>query len=55
VLARHVSLSLEVHFKNLMQCKHCKPGAGGHDCNPSHSGGRDQEDGDLKPALGNSS
>jgi hypothetical protein len=26
-----------------------------HICNPSYSGGRDQEDGGLKPALANSS
>jgi hypothetical protein len=26
-----------------------------HTCNPSYSGGRDQEDNDLKPARANSS
>jgi hypothetical protein len=30
-------------------------GAGGHACNPSYSGGRDQEDHGSKPARGNSS
>jgi hypothetical protein len=30
-------------------------GAGGHACNPSYSGGRDQEDCSSKPALTNSS
>jgi hypothetical protein len=44
-------------------CKHNKetsksitePGAGAHACNPSYSGGRDQEDHSLKPARPNSS
>jgi hypothetical protein len=30
-------------------------GAGDHTCNPSHWGGRDQEDCGLKPAQANSS
>jgi hypothetical protein len=29
-----------------------KPGTGGHACNPSYSGGRDQKDQSLKPAQG---
>jgi hypothetical protein len=32
-----------------------KVGAGGHACNPSYSGGRDQEDHSLKLAQANSS
>jgi hypothetical protein len=30
-------------------------GMGGHACNPSYSGGRDQEDNDSKTAWANSS
>jgi hypothetical protein len=33
---------------------YCKPGAIAHTCNPSYSGGRDQEDYGLKPAQANS-
>jgi hypothetical protein len=33
-----------------MQAKNgLKPGTGGYTCNPSYSGGRDQEDGGLMP------
>jgi hypothetical protein len=32
-----------------------KPGAGAHNCNPSHSGGRDQEDCSSKLTWANSS
>jgi hypothetical protein len=31
-----------------------QPGTVAHTCNPSYPGGRDQEDGGLKPALANS-
>jgi hypothetical protein len=34
--------------------KKCKARHGAHTCNPRYSGGRDQKDGSLRPALAKS-
>jgi hypothetical protein len=40
--------------KNYLQRPHTSQASVAHTCNPSYSGGRDQEDCDSKPADGSS-
>jgi hypothetical protein len=41
-------------FSRFLDSLHSSQVSVGHTCNPSHSGGRNQEDGRSKPAWGNS-